>query len=51
MRELKKLALKVRQDVSDAIGALAADPRPVGVRKLSGSKDSYRLRVGDYRVL
>lgn len=51
MRELKKLAPKVRQDVSDAIGALEANPRPDGVRKLSGSKDSYRLRVGDYRVL
>lgn len=51
MRELKKLAPKVRQGVSDAISALAADPRPDGVRKLAGSKDSYRLRVGDYRVL
>lgn len=51
VRELKKLTPKVRQAVSDAISALATDPRPDGVRKLSGSKDSYRLRVGDYRVL
>jgi mRNA interferase RelE/StbE len=51
MRELKKLAPKVRQEVSDAISALATEPRPDGVRKLSGSKNSYRIRVGEYRVL
>ena len=26
-------------------------PRPVGVRKLTGTKDAYRLRVGDYRII
>jgi mRNA interferase RelE/StbE len=51
MRELNKLTPKVRQEVSDAITALATEPRPDGVRKLSGSKNSYRIRVGDYRVL
>ena len=50
-RELGKLPADVRQDVVDAISALADDPRPHGVRKLSGSKESYRIRVGDYRVL
>ncbi|MDB4900716.1 MAG: plasmid stabilization system [Gemmatimonadetes bacterium] len=51
LRQMKKLTPKVRQNVGDAISALATDPRPDGVRKLSGSKDSYRIRVGDYRVL
>ncbi len=51
MRELKKLAPKVRQELSAAISALATTPRPDGVTKLSGSKNSYRIRVGDYRVL
>jgi mRNA interferase RelE/StbE len=51
MRALKKLTPKVRQEVGDAIDALATEPRPDGVRKLSGSKNSYRIRVGDYRVL
>lgn len=31
--------------------ALAENPRPLGVRKLEGEEDLYRLRVGDYRVL
>jgi mRNA interferase RelE/StbE len=51
MRELKKLTAKVRQEVGNAITALATEPRPDGVRKLASSKNSYRVRVGDYRVL
>ena len=50
-RELSKLPIDVRQNVADAISALANEPRPPGVRKLSGSKSSYRIRIGDYRVL
>ena len=51
MRELKKLDPKIRQAVASAINALADDPRPDGARKLSGSKDSYRIRTGDHRIL
>jgi mRNA interferase RelE/StbE len=51
VRELKKLVPRVRQQVADAITALADHPRPEGSRKLSGSRSSYRIRVGDHRVL
>ncbi|MCX6879720.1 MAG: type II toxin-antitoxin system RelE/ParE family toxin [Verrucomicrobia bacterium] len=34
-----------------AIEALANDPRPVGCKKLVGSEHTYRIRVGDYRVV
>jgi mRNA interferase RelE/StbE len=38
--------------VSEKISALAENPRPVGIEKLSGSEeDFYRIRIGDYRVL
>lgn len=33
------------------IDALADNPRPQGVKKLEGSNDVWRLRVGDYRIL
>jgi mRNA interferase RelE/StbE len=33
------------------IDALAANPRPQGVRKLEGTENVWRLRVGDYRIL
>jgi mRNA interferase RelE/StbE len=37
--------------VIEAIQALAANPRPVGCRKLTGSKHDWRIRAGDYRVV
>jgi len=34
-----------------AIESLAGEPRPVGCKKLVGSEHTYRIRVGDYRVI
>ena len=34
-----------------AAEGLASDPRPVGCRKMAGSENRWRLRVGDYRVV
>ena len=51
-RDLKDLPRDVLDRVSRKISALAENPRPLGVEKLSGSEeDFYRIRVGDYRVL
>jgi len=33
------------------IETLEADPRPSGCKKLVGSDHTYRLRIGDYRVV
>ena len=50
----KELA-RVRPDIGirllQSIESLASDPRPRQSHKLSASENSYRLRVGDYRVL
>ncbi|BBC22360.1 type II toxin-antitoxin system RelE family toxin [Pseudanabaena sp. ABRG5-3] len=50
-RQIKALSVEVRQDISISIQSLANEPRPIGVKKLSGEKDIYRVRVGNYRVL
>jgi mRNA interferase RelE/StbE len=34
-----------------AIDGLAVNPRPSGVKKLRGTRDLWRIRVGDYRVV
>ena len=34
-----------------ALRALADEPRPPGCRKLASSANSFRLRVGEYRIL
>lgn len=51
VRELKKIDRRVQRSVADAINALAENPRPQGSRKLVGSGNAYRIRVGDHRVL
>ena len=33
------------------INELAIEPRPNGVKKIQGEENSYRIRVGDYRVV
>ena len=50
-RDLKKLPTRVQERLKDHIDALAHAPRPSGVVKLGGEVDTYRIRVGDYRVL
>ncbi len=34
-----------------AVAALSGEPLPHGPQKLAGSERTYRIRVGDYRVI
>jgi mRNA interferase RelE/StbE len=49
-RSLSRIVAQDRDRISSAIRRLADEPRPRGVKKLSG-RDAWRIRVGDYRVL
>ncbi|KAM3092675.1 type II toxin-antitoxin system RelE family toxin [Phormidesmis sp. 146-35] len=49
-RQLKKLPSDIQAEVLQALTDLAADPRPMGIAKMSGD-DAYRIRVGKYRVV
>lgn len=40
----------IRSRVLACVEQLPSEPRPNGVKKLSGS-DAYRARVGDYRII
>lgn len=37
--------------IEKSILALANNPRPAGCKKLTGSKNIYRVRVGIYRIV
>ena len=50
-KDLRKLDAGVQKRVMRAVEGLEVDPRPDGCRKLTGSDDAYRIRVGDYRVI
>jgi mRNA interferase RelE/StbE len=50
-RELRKLPREAVLRILQAVEPLATEPYPHGVRKLVGSEHTYRIRVGDYRVV
>lgn len=53
-RAIKALAALPRQEqqrVRAAIDLLADRPRPPGCTKLTGEDDTYRVRVGVYRIV
>ena len=37
--------------ILEAVGQLAGEPLPHGSQKLAGSERTYRIKVGDYRVI
>lgn len=51
VKELRKLPQQLISKIVAAVDRLALNPRPQGCRKLVGSEDTFRIRVGDYRVL
>jgi len=50
-KELQKLPRPMLTRVVAVVSELSNDPFPHGVKKLVGSEFSYRIRVGDYRVV
>lgn len=50
-KELLNLAKKIGSQILAKIDLLAINPRPSGCKKLIGSLNSYRIRIGDYRVI
>lgn len=51
VKELKQLPKEIIVRILQAVESLANDPFPAGVKKLVGSKHTYRIREGDYRVI
>jgi len=51
-KEIRKLEKKERLKILAAVEDLCLNPRQTqGVKKLVGSDHSFRLRVGNYRVI
>ena len=48
---LAALPLFIHNKIVEDISQLSSVPRPNGCKKLKGYKNSYRIRVSDYRVI
>ncbi|MHB8762978.1 MAG: type II toxin-antitoxin system RelE family toxin [Deferrisomatales bacterium] len=51
LKELRGLPRDAVRRLVEVVAALGADPMPAGAKKLAGAEHTYRLRVGDYRVV
>lgn len=51
LKEIQQIPKDFRIKIIETIDSLANDPRPSGVKKLENFKNSYRVRVGQYRIV
>lgn len=51
LKDLYKIRKEAISRIIKAVELLTSNPFPSGVKKLSGSERTYRLRVGNYRVI
>lgn len=50
-RELGRVAEPYHSAITGALRGLERDPRPDGCKKLSGTKNLYRIRIGPHRAV
>ena len=51
IKQLNKLPKNIKERIDVRILDLSTEPRPDGVKKIKGDENSYRIRIGDYRVI
>ncbi|GLU56352.1 type II toxin-antitoxin system RelE family toxin [Dyadobacter frigoris] len=51
LKELESIPKIFKSKIISKIDDLAAEPRPGGVKKLEGSINTYRIGVGNYRII
>jgi len=49
--ELLQLPANIAHKIKSAIDSLSENPRPLSCKKLKGSVNDYRIRIGNYRVV
>ena len=51
LKSLDKIPVAFLSSIRGAVNNLANNPRPSGCVKLVGSENTYRIRVGVYRIV
>ncbi|HFQ94538.1 MAG TPA: type II toxin-antitoxin system RelE/ParE family toxin [Anaerolineae bacterium] len=51
IKERKRLDPQIRKRVDKVLLSLKLHPKLSGIKKLSGSRHDWRIRVGDYRII
>ncbi len=51
LRQLRKLDSQIARRIKSTTETLRTEPRPPGVKALTGQRGWLRIRVGDYRIV
>ena len=51
VKELSKQSSAINNRIIKAALNLSENPRPQGSKKLKGGSDTWRIRIGDYRMI
>lgn len=51
LKAFDKLQAKEQRRISGLLGEMERNPAPIGSRRITGSQNLLRARVGDYRVV
>ena len=51
VKEIEALPRRERERIMEAISELETVPFPHGCKKLQGHENSFRIRIGDYRIV
>ena len=51
LRQLRKLDSQIARRIKSTTEILRTEPRPPGVKALTGQRGWLRIRVGDYRIV
>ncbi len=50
-KDVRKIDKRYITPILNTIKSLSENPFPLQCKKLKGSKSSYRVRIGDYRII
>ena len=51
LRQLRRISKENQKQIGQKIESLKQNPLPDGVKKLTGSNNLFRVRIGDYRII
>ena len=51
IKDLEKIPSKIVRRIIEIVESLSENPFPRGVRKIIGTENFFRIRVGDYRIM
>ncbi len=50
-KQIELLPQKIQNRIIEKLLELKENPNPRGSKKMSGSQNEYRIRIGDYRLI